>query len=208
MLNLSSVTPRVSHSAGATNEAGGREETNSKPPRVGVEIYELTLSRATHRTEFFLPIRRNLNHRHEWAGQCVLCYPEPLQCKKKAFCLRVTDGGTFPLLEELRPRICGKLAGLDGAEKDSPTYRQHCINTDNTTLSSVLSTRISALCKTLSQEHGGNRENMKKKKKPQKKKSIFFCCILRFFSGVCTYSISQTLLGTGINWGQCKSSGD
>lgn len=57
MLNLSSVTPRVSHSAGATNQGGGREETNSKPPRVGVEIYELTLSGATHRTEFFLPIR-------------------------------------------------------------------------------------------------------------------------------------------------------
>lgn len=104
----------------------------------------------------------------------MLCYPEPLQCKKKAFCLRVTDGGTFPLLEELRPRICGKLAGLDGAEKDSPTYRQHCINTDNTTLSSVLSTRISALCKTLSQEHGGNRENMKKKKNLKRKKVFSF----------------------------------
>lgn len=156
---------------------------------------------------FSFPFEASLNHRHEWASQCVLCHPEPLQCKKKAFCLRVTDGGTFPLLEKLRPRICGKLAGLDGAEKDSPTYRQHCINTDNTTLSSVLSTRISALCKTLSQEHGGNRENMKKKK-TSKEKSIFFCCILRFSSGVCTYSISQTLLGTGINWGQCKSSGD
>lgn len=68
-----------------------------------------------------------------------------------------------PFQKVLKPRICGKLAGLDGAEKDSPTYRQHCINTDNTTLSSVLSTRISALCKTLSQEHGGNRENMKTK---------------------------------------------
>lgn len=151
---------------------------------------------------FSFPFEASLNHRHERASQCVLCYPEPLQCKKKAFCLRVTDGGTFPLLEE-PSFICGKLAGLDGAEKDSPTCRQHCINTDNTTLSSVLSTRIS----TLSQEHGGNCENMKKKK-TSKEKSIFFCCILRFSSGVCTYSISQTLLGTGINWGQCKSSGD
>lgn len=127
MLNLSSVTPRVCHSAGATNQAGGREETNSKPPRVGVEIYELTLSGATHRTEFFLPIRRNLNHRHEWAGQCVLCYPEPLQCKKKAFCLRVTDGGTFPFLEELRP--CGRSVAN---WPDWMELRKTHLHTDNT----------------------------------------------------------------------------
>lgn len=126
---------------------------------------------------FSFPFEASLNHRHKWASQCVLCYPEPLQCKKKAFCLRVTDGGTFPLLEE-PSFICGKLAGLDGAEKDSPTCRQHCINTDNTTLSSVLSTRIS----TLSQEHGGNRE--KKKNQLKRKKyflllhfKIFFWCV-------------------------------